>query len=132
MSETKATLEEVARRAVACKGWKWMVGMSVAVPDTLDGGEGGYYRIYIASHVPEADAYPNFSDPATMGCLLHIVREAWNVPDLSAIRSAFKDGSVVWSFCLTQECREQLGLADGYLGGATEAEALVAALEVAQ
>jgi hypothetical protein len=105
---------ELAQRAVNCRKWRWVDGM-IAVSDyvTLD------------------KRLPDLTHPATMGCLVALVREAWKVPDLAAIRSAFKDGSVVWSFPITPALKEELGLTGGYLGGATEAEALVAALEAA-
>ena len=85
--------EELARRAVACKGWRWMPGMRC-----LDGS-----RMLLAGHDlsgpwqawsdenydacacklrPEEtrDDLPDLTDPATLGCLLALVREALDDP----------------------------------------------------
>jgi hypothetical protein len=72
---------------------------------------------------------PDFSDPATLGCLLYLVREVGKTRDVSAIRSEFKDGSVVWSVPVETRLALEMGLEDGFVRGATEAECLVAVLE---
>jgi hypothetical protein len=51
------TLEDLGRRAVACKHWRWMDGMVTFG--------------FVGEDVPD------LSDPATLGCLLALVREAW-------------------------------------------------------
>ena len=75
----------LAKRAVACKGWRWMPGMLTdegrrvmcVWPDDLG---------IKWSHIPEncivrdADALPDLTDAATLGCLLALVREAWGDP----------------------------------------------------
>jgi hypothetical protein len=139
MSEN-VKIESVARRALACPRWRWMTGMSVAAPDTLEGGT-GYYRIFIASHEPEEDAYPNFSDPATLGCLLTLVREAWHSPSLHTrlsvegweVRDTY--GTVIDGKPTTVVCGldwETRGCAINPNGPhASEVEALVVALEAA-
>jgi hypothetical protein len=79
----------LARRVVACKGWRWMSGMLtghgrlferrgllilqngapwVCVPD----GQSAWFE-------PVA-ALPDLTDPATLGCLLALVRKAWRCP----------------------------------------------------
>ena len=119
----------LARRAVACKGWRWMAGML-----THDG-----YRMIWCSETEREWAGPSFSeagmawryarihgesslpdltDPATLGCLLALVREAWGQPELFCSRSIGL-GWGVYDFI------DDVGL------GHTEAEALVAALEAA-
>ena len=116
-------LETLARRAVACKHWRWMPGMKA-----LDG-----YRVltskddgYNFSSV-DIDGYqdlatdwstPDLSDPATVGCLLALVREAWDSPRISPV------GTVLGWVVYTPGDRYNH---DAY--GATEAAALVAALE---
>lgn len=73
------TNEELGRRAVACQQWRWMPGMLAR----YDGGQ-GWYRVtdgygLPVRHVPPnpRDAWPDLTDSATLGCLLALVREAW-------------------------------------------------------
>lgn len=82
-----ADLESLARRAVACKHWRWMPGMLTTLGLRIDAvdkrGEpyrsGRYYDgagelQQTREHEPEP--LPDFSDPATLGCVLALVREA--------------------------------------------------------
>lgn len=122
--------EELGKRAVACKGWKWMPGIlgwrtthdgrqvRVRFVESVEDQELVDPRIYERkpskiSIMPSGHAVvdgwlevstilPDLRDPATLGCLLLLVREAWGNPQLRVSRP---DGS--------------------------EAEALVAALEAA-
>jgi hypothetical protein len=113
-------LDDLARRAVACKRWRWMPGMRYQVG-------------LLASRLSDsqckgklplvAEARPDLTDPATLGCLLALVREAWGqgvylLPDGGwYVKGArLKGGDTI-----------NLGIR-----AATEAEALVAALEAAQ
>jgi hypothetical protein len=66
-------------------------------------------------------ALPDLTDPATLGCLLALVRKAWGDPTLCAI---YVDGDdpVPWSVSINLSTDS---------AGTTEAEALVAALEAA-
>jgi len=108
---TEPTDPKLARRAMTCLGWRWMPGMSsrgVRV-DAL-----GPYGC------PEGlgPHSPDLNDPGTLGCLLTLVREAWEEPRLSTM---WDDGWYVaspWG-----------ELTRGRW--VTEAEALVAALEAA-
>lgn len=120
------TKEELARRAVASKHWRWMPGVATTGGATLwpgrlmdgdtvhyvdeDGCEG-------VSHVDDLDDLPDLGDPATLGCLLHLVREAWGDPNLGACGFRLR----VWT----------IHLPDRVVDGETEAGALVAALEAA-
>ena len=119
-----------SRRAVACKGFRWMPGMLAA----LD-GIGGDYRARVcrvdnglfwsdATPLPYALAsyVPDLSDPATLGCLLALVRKAWGDPTLCVVLDT-SDGR----WCVG--CWEDNGIAMRGRGGATETEALVNALE---
>ena len=101
----------LAKRAVACPTWRWMPGMA-----TADGR-----RIAFASDY--ADDIPDFTDPATLGCLLALVREAWGQEDMGT----FRWGSGRWSahYAPFDAAKSRVFDAD------TEAEALVAALEAA-
>ena len=68
---------------------------------------------------------PDLTDPATLGCLLALVREAWGNPDFGTQRvGVLADGSPEWVV------RDYLGAA-AQVYGAGEAGALVAALEAA-
>ena len=141
----------LARRAVACPKWRLMPGMLTdegrrvmhVWPDDL-----GIHW----SHIPEscvvrdADALPDLTDPATLGCLLALVREAWAQPEmccgrsiapgwgvyLALVREAWGQDDVSASRYKERWCVEVTppgGL--HYVYGDTEAEALVAALEAA-
>ena len=103
-------LEALGRRAVACKGWRWMPGML---------GAGTGLRLDEMTQHWEAEI-PDLSGPATMGCLLELVREAWGDP--LAHVAPVAGGWRLWL---------ELDLSV-FFDGATEAEALVAALEAAQ
>ena len=109
---------ELARRAVACKGWRWMAGMRRVWPflvrepisqgtvwSCLASGEDrarGYIERMPSERVEDdplslepsekwddatdqwmADI-PDLTDPATLGCLLALVREAWGDPSIIA------------------------------------------------
>jgi hypothetical protein len=124
----------LARRAVACKGWKWMPGMRVWNPV----GE-NWFRVADDAGILCASPYlvtfegrhahgsrwaslsgcsPDLTDPATLGCLLALVREAWE-PHGTFVSTHRYDGGE-WSI-------RTLPLPVF----ATEAEALVSALESA-
>ena len=108
-------IEALPRRAVACRGWRWMPGMAFC-----DGAE--VWRVTSAQHAEtiHADRTPDLTDPATLGCLLALVREAWGDP--SAYTMAYCGR---WTLCSDRD--EEIDPGDG----ATEAAALVAALEAA-
>lgn len=86
-----AEFVELGRRAVACKGWRWMPGMVYLVEGPAK------WRIQSNNHAVQihADRNPDLSDPATLGCLLALVREAWGHPDLHIRREA--DGWRAWT-----------------------------------
>ena len=119
--------EILGNRAVAAKHWRWMSGMKVAVPAGHE-GDTGYYRILLSSDEPEAGAYPDLTDPATMGCLLELVRKAWNQASISTRYSEYQDRTE-WDVPTPVEQERVRDMA--FFTGKTEAEALVAALEAA-
>ena len=133
------TEEQIAlsRRAVACKGWKWLPGTSywwVGSQDRVADEERGTLRT-------DGSLLPDLADPATLGCLLALVREAWRCPTVYVRQSTTRrvsDGVIAWEVCdlwLDAEACRALGVdrqgSVGSWGHASEAEALVAALESA-
>lgn len=114
-------LTDLARRAVVCKGWKWLPGMQGLryCPGFADHLR-AEIRIASESHlslVAEWGCIPDFADPATLGCLLALVREARGNPTGFVVPE--RDGN--WTYYT------RLYDADYWTGG-SEAEALVAAL----
>lgn len=118
MSDTEKLTEKVptpldlGRRALRQPGWRWLKGTV-----NLHG-----------------IALPDFSDPATLGCLLALVREAWDDPSLY-LAPRFErddDGSLGtrWVVCSLRHLGAIVLPGRGPAGyGHTEAEALVCALE---
>ena len=108
---------ELGQRTRACRGWRWVDGTRWRLV-SLSGRitEHGYQT------PPPDDAWPDLDDPATLGCLLGLVREASG--DLGAhvkhVGEAYPG------------CRLWVAVASGqhYLAHG-EAEALVMALESA-
>lgn len=66
--------KNLAVSVVKCKNWRWIPGMVWISP----GGAGG--RV-VLDWIPDNNSYPDLSDPATLGCLLHLVRQARKEPD---------------------------------------------------
>ena len=113
-NETKQALR---LRAIACKGFRYMPGMRVLVEFTA-----GLFVWVRVKDLDDQDEYAgcvvDLDDPATLGCLLALVREAWG-------------GRRVWAMQIGGHWR--VGDSLGWVGPTcdTEAEALVAALEAA-
>ena len=66
----------LSHRAVACPRWRWMPGMKVGNDRIMDESETREVR---------SDELPDLTDPATLGCLLALVREAWGDPYLCCV-----------------------------------------------
>ena len=135
---TKQTsVEELGRRAVACKHWRWMPGMLVRMGDrslrcdVVDLGrpaKSGSKTIgsiaieeweYLIGTEPTV---PDLSDPATLGCLLALVEEAYGACDLNGRGHPSDLGFTHRVYPYDH---------DACFEGKTRAEALVAALEAA-
>ena len=90
-----------------------------------------------------ANIRPVPEDPATLGCILALVREAWGRPTMHLTQfhtnvrddsGAFTVPAVWWAFTDGEQPGHMLmELPDRrrYLAGATEAEAMLCALELA-
>jgi hypothetical protein len=122
----------LARRAVACKGWRWLPGtrttdaMRVIHDETAFPGrpcairEGSW--VDTSPPRPLGDALPDLTDPATLGCVLALVREAWSDPAICVVLD-LSDG--YWHVGRW----EDEGIALRGRWGTTEAHALTLALE---
>lgn len=74
-------MEELARRAVACRHWRWMTGMRSIDSNAYKwrNVSGAWIGEGHAIRTCRGQLLPDFTDPATVGCLLALVREAWDV-----------------------------------------------------
>lgn len=122
MNERRALI--LGRRAKRCNRWKWAPGML-----TFTG-----YRVSDEDAQTDAptlfpDDKPDLRDPATLGCLLGLVRDAWPTAPATTSRYGMWSESLghyhAWtcSYCTGAEWRQA--------HGETEIEALIAALEAA-
>ena len=73
--------QDLAKKAVSCEAWRWLPGMLVRDPlrggyaRRLDENPDGFFPWHTNGSIVIREALPDFSDPATVGCLLSIVRE---------------------------------------------------------
>ena len=134
---------ELARRLAALDRFAWRPGMRV-LPDTANKGarcvrvDGACWVFAVETDVeveghlgPAVECWsddaltgeelPDLADPATLGALLALVREAWRDPDAAACPVDVRGIGRHW--CVVGRGDRDLGRGD------TEAEALVHALE---
>jgi hypothetical protein len=125
-AQSKEQAMELGKRAVACKHWRWMIGMRAIkqcsrwfrLEETRKRLTGDW-----------ADALPDLEDHATTGCLLALVREAWPAAPASTNYHGCYDPQRghyhVWTcyYCTGTSWEQAIG--------DSEVEALVDALEAA-
>jgi len=117
-------MTELAKRAVACPGWRWMPGMLPLVVDE-DGDSVACDRVWRTQGghtVVPAGATPDLEDPATLGCLLALVRLARLDP---AWLPTCLDGEALGAWVIDPPSRKRQTRHESY------AAVLVAALEAA-
>lgn len=131
---------KLARRAVACRGWRWMPGVRAVgryphypvrvhafgeniqdVEDMASSDERLPWQqaAEYGDSIYPGPYLPDLTDAATVGCLLALVREVWSDPYLCAVG----DPDTGWRVdAVTAQVQDLHGYA-------SEAEALVSALE---
>jgi hypothetical protein len=134
---------ELGKRAVACDGFRWMPGMLDTDGARVTRVSTPYLYLVEDDGADECALFqirfmdmPDLRDPATIGCLLQLVREAWPGkggrpnkylrPLYAAIETA--DGHRQGWFVAGIDRRDRVGVLVPH-PTATEAQALVAALE---
>jgi len=144
-SEQLEKFEQLGRRAVACKMWRWMPGMlAVHHQDygnngldgrviEIDDKEGPMWIGWGDLYLPLFEgSWPDLRDPATLGCLLALVREAHDNRELVTAKYHKLWG---WTVCTHGYEHEILPLfnpdEESGIFCDSEAAALVEALEVA-
>ena len=127
-------MSDIGARFVACRRWRWLPGMVDTLGNrmdddgwpsysTIDHGASGVVEVATWTLPAPWGAVPNVEDPATLGCILALVREAWGAP-FGQVSPALMDGAW-WTFYANKPD------GDCAIVGKTEAAALLAALEAA-
>lgn len=119
-------IEDLGRHAAVCKNWRWLPGMLVwRGLRVIQGGTPISARLEDGRLTTMRGTVPDLTDPATLGCLLSLVREAWG-PRVHATHRPDVGVSEAWYVSHRKGPPPWRGFT-----GPTEAEALVAALEAA-
>lgn len=131
---------EIARAFVECGRWQWLPGMRAGYVfadspddlwwDRLCGEPGHLVGAAQGLEVQPSGTYPNptthvavdHTDPATLGCVRHIVVGVWDIVDWDLAQV----GRTNWYFGFVTPDGE-----DFDFWGSTEAEALLRALQAA-
>ena len=124
-----AERKKLAKRFVKCERWRWMPGMKalytgdqchrVTMADA--------YGVPAIIRPPHARwAWPDLTDPATLGCILALVRRAYDQSDVYVTPYRKPFGPEQWiCWRLKNDTSSAVGR------GSSEAEALLLALEAA-
>lgn len=115
-----AGLKELAERAVEAKAWRWMPGML-----TLSGLRVG------PKGLPKGRHLPDLLDPATLGCIVGILRDESGSSNLciECYREQWNERWIqLWAVSASGSAQHYVEDMHGF---STEADAAVTALEVA-
>jgi hypothetical protein len=135
-------LDELSRRLVKCKHFRWMEGMKtvsgarvlavkdddLVIDEINDNAPAFRPRLPSFERLKASDELPDLTDPATLGCLLHLVREAWGEPWVGFAAEPDDEGVDRW-YPFSSRWHGNQFFDDDAPAYRTEAEALVAALE---
>jgi len=112
----------LSRRAVACKGWRWVPGIRWIVSRVAPLEDYAGRIVDGGRRAPDGPGLPDLTDPATAGALLALVRDAYADARITVVPRGARVWAVVYPGWLHMKAIAM---------GKTEAEALVAALEAA-
>ena len=125
-----AALIDLGKRAVACEGWRWMPGMVMPNGWRVVARSGDEVAVFNgqdtrwSSVTDMVSARPDLSDPATLGCLLALVREAHGNPLIYCAPQEETGLGSWWCVCIEDD--------SVIAGGVSELFALICALECAR
>ena len=140
---TSIVSENLPEKAKKCETWQWMPGMlalCIAEPHLLSEGfldkkyrvmsvceKGTVACIEISFSVSSNQFYPDITDPATLGCLLSLVRKAWKDPHFHVVPNPSRckeTNETLWDFYGNFMGKSLRGTCFS-----SEGDALIAALE---
>ena len=129
-------MQEISEKLIKSKHFRWMPGMRTLgdwriINVDADGVEVvtdlGEVVLFHTGDLPLiASSLPDLSDPATLGCLLSLAREAWVDPTASTAATREVGGTRGW----IMDCWDPKSPLNGIGPFKSEAEVLVKALEM--
>lgn len=105
------------RELLAAGRVRWMAGMLSVRPD----GGRTFVACAVGAAKVRADWTPDFTDHATIGCILAMLREAAGDPTLFVANTVLNSVAVVWIVVFTDTT--------AYVAATTEAEAILLAIK---
>lgn len=135
-------LQVLGRRAVALDGWRWMPGVRwEEVPPPPRGCGAGCGRVddgQDTTHFGHLGELPDFSDPATVGCLRAMVEAKYGpLTHLAPFHTHVNDPAdpqrlipaIWWAVSVTETAKLLRSARGGYAAGPTKVHAMIEALE---